>query len=333
MSGVRSSGPDSAGREEKPSCERRSLPRLLCAVPVPLPDTRTHPVRAALSPALLARLPSLHILQQRVPQSRCVPQGKPQPLPPLGSASSSRHPTALGSCETVLRVRRRAPAALRGKRAAPTGLLRASPPAPCRGPPRAGTVLSVQTTTTATSSTTRPPALPHPPTAPSLPPTKPRSGLTRTALPFPSAVLADDRGVRALHRQPGHGGALHVGQGRGLPVGVDVDAGVAHAGLQVHEGLLGCAGEEQICGTENTQPQLLRQRHCRLVRPGVTGGRGSPREGSPSAVQGSDTARGTWPHQAPDVPPAGTPAQPLVVASPQSHRGLAAPEQPPGLLP
>nr|XP_031360004.1 uncharacterized protein LOC116183282 [Lonchura striata domestica] len=62
-------------------------------------------------------------------------------------------------------------------------------------------------------------------------------------------------GVGALSRQARRGRALHVGQGRGLPVGVDVDAGVAHAGLQVHEGLLGRAGEEQICGTQRMRPQ------------------------------------------------------------------------------
>ncbi|XP_074429495.1 uncharacterized protein LOC141738203 [Larus michahellis] len=75
----------------------------------------------------------------------------------------------------------------------------------------------------------------------------------------------DDRGVGALHRQPGHRGALHVRQGRGLPVGVDVDAGVADAGLQVHEGLLGRTREEQICGTQRIQPQPLRQQHRRLT--------------------------------------------------------------------
>lgn len=133
--------------------------------------------------------------------------------------------------------------------------------------------------------------------AESLPPTKPRSSLTRTALPFPSAVLADARGVRALHRQAGHGGALHVGEGRGLPVGVDVDAGVADAGLQVHEGLLGGAGEEEICGTESIQHQLLRQRHRQLAWPGFTGSRGSPKKGSPSIVQGGDTAQGTRSHR------------------------------------
>ncbi|XP_041264503.1 uncharacterized protein LOC121338026 [Onychostruthus taczanowskii] len=66
-------------------------------------------------------------------------------------------------------------------------------------------------------------------------------------------------GVGALSRQARHGRALHVGQGRGLPVGVDVDAGVAHAGLQVHEGLLGRAGEEQICGTQRMRPQPAQQ--------------------------------------------------------------------------
>ncbi|XP_039582396.1 uncharacterized protein LOC120510548 [Passer montanus] len=81
----------------------------------------------------------------------------------------------------------------------------------------------------------------------------PRTG---AALPL-SSVLAAAGGVGALSRQARRGRALHVGQGRGLPVGVDVDAGVAHAGLQVHEGLLGRAGEEQICGTQRTWPQLV----------------------------------------------------------------------------
>ena len=96
-----------------------------------------------------------------------------------------------------------------------------------------------------------PPGLPRPRSSPS-------RSLTRAALSFAPAVLADDGGVRAPHRQPGHGGALHVRQRRWLPVGVDVDAGVAHAGLQVHEGLLGRAGEEEICGMEMIRAQPAR---------------------------------------------------------------------------
>lgn len=243
-SGVRSSGPDSAGREEKPSGEPQQLPRPP-AVPrhmdIPFMDIPeghsrpTCPICAALAPACLARSPSPC---SEFPSSLCdagtamafafpwicrllLPPTNPRRLRNCapGSPLRIRSPLGLADQETIAQAGQAEGSVSSWgvpSSATPSAMPKAASSLTSSATLRQDQALGANHHRNLLPAATLPADL-HPDPAPSLHSLKPRSSLsrslTRTALSFPSAVLADDRGVGALHCQPGHSGALHVRQG------------------------------------------------------------------------------------------------------------------------